>query len=141
MTTYRSGLRLLCPDAWEDGGRTFTALLVDDAASYVPDIAADGLVTDIASSEVTWPGYMRAPVTSRVAVWDGVNDRWRLSCSTMNFGQIDAGVDGAGVVIFEEVTDDTDSPLVGWHAFAAAEASDGNYFYVSIDADGIYRVA
>jgi len=141
MTTYRSGLRLLCPDAWEDGGRTFTALLIDDAASYVADVEADEVVTDVAASEVSATGYARALATTRVATWDGTNDRWRLSCATFDFGAIDAGTDVAGVVLAEVITDDTDSPLVTWHPFNAPVATDGGSFTVTIDADGLVRVA
>lgn len=141
MSAYRSGLRLLCPDAWEDAGRTFTALLIDDAASYAQDIEADEVVTDVAGSEVSTTGYARVPLSTMVATWDGTNDRWRLSCATLDFGPIDAGTDVAGVVVFETITDDTDSPLVSFHAFNAPEATDGLAFQVTIDADGLLRVA
>lgn len=140
MPAYKSGLRLLCPDAWEDVGRSFVAILIDDAAAYAFDVD-DAVVTDIAAAEVTATGYARVPLSTLTVSWDAANDRWRYHHAAANFGPCAAGADVAGVVYAEVVTDDTDSPLIVYAPFNAPEATDDTDFIVTPDADGAFRVA
>jgi len=140
MPATRAGLRRICPDNWEDPGRTFVGILIDDASSYVFDVT-DEHVADIVASEVTEDGYTRATLSSLTTSWDATNERWRLLCSAADFGAIDAGIDVAGMWIAELVNDDTDSVLISYDEFASAQATDGNTFTVTPTSDGVLRVA
>ena len=135
----RSGSYLLSPAYWEDPGRTFIAGLIDDAVAYTPDVEGDEVVADITAAEVTAPGYARATLGSLAASWDSGNQRWRYQCTSPDFGPVDTGVDVSRWWIAEEVTDDTDSPLLVVATFAAVEATDGDAFIVTVDSEGVVR--
>lgn len=138
---YKTGLELLSPEVWTDGLRTFVALLIDDAASYVPDVD-DATIFDVSGSEVGALGYARVTVGSRTATWDGVNDRWKLGCSALGFGGIVLGTDVAGMIVAEDIDgDDTLSPLIAWVEFSPVEDTDGAAFTVTPDTGGLLRVS
>lgn len=137
---YKSGLYLLSPEAWEDGGRTFEALLIDDAAGLTFDID-DAVVNDIVAAELTTTGVARCELASRVASWDAGTGRWRYQCTSPTFGAPEAGDDAAGWIISEKITDDSDSPLVLMHEFASPVATDGNTFTITVTSAGVAYAA
>lgn len=136
---YASGLHLTSPERWADVARTFGALLVDDAATYSPDQFADAVVADVVAAELASTNYERAVVGSRTATWDGTG--WVLQCAGLTFGDPASGDDAAGLIVFEVVTDDSDSPVVGYIEFTAPEATDGSTFTVTPSTDGLLRVS
>lgn len=140
MPVNKRGLYHLSPEMWADTGRTIKALLVDDAAAYSWDVD-DEFVSALTSSELTSVGYARAEVTSRTVSWDATNARYRYLSATLSFGPAAIGDDAAGVYLFEEVTDDTDSPLLTYELFNAPEATDGTDFLVTVTAEGLVRSA
>lgn len=140
MAMTKAGLRFMCPDAWEDSGNTFGALLIESSNSYAFDVD-DEFVSEVSANEPVGASYQRVTLASLTTTWDAANNRWRLVCGAMDFGAIETGEDIAGVWFFLEGTDDTDSVLIDYTEFASAVATDGNSFVVTPTAEGVLRVA
>lgn len=138
MSVYRGGLYRLSPEMWADSGRVIKAMLLDDAAGYVFDVE-DVVVNDLVSAEATWTGTTRATVGTRSVTWDATNDRWRFLCGSLDFGTPETAHDTDGLVIYEEITDDTDSVPLTYTALA--QATDGTAFTVTVDSEGAVRTA
>lgn len=137
----RSGLARLTADYWSDAGREFGGLLVDNDIAYVPSVEGDEWVADVTAAEVAVTGYERAVLSGVTATWDSGNARWRLVCSNPTFGSPETGTDVRGWWLYEQGTDDTDSPLLAWLPFDDPEPSDGDLFTATVDAEGVLRNA
>lgn len=133
VTVYTRGMRELSGFT----SNTFKALLIK-GSGYTPDPDHD-YVADLvpASNEVSGAGYSRATLGTKSENIDDANDRIVYSCANPNFGNIAAGETVTGMVVFREVTNDSDSILIACYTFTGVGAGAVNPFIVTVPADGL----
>lgn len=112
----RLGYRLGHSDLDWAGSSVLKALLLRSTGSYTVNPDHD-VINDILSGgggvEITVAGYARQTLTSKTATLDDTNDRTKLDCDDIDFGSLPAGQTVAAAVIYEQITNDTDSiPLI-----------------------------
>ena len=120
---------------WETD--TFKCLLV--TSGYTPDRDHD-YVDDVvpASNEITGAGYTRQTVANAARTIDDANDRIVYDADDFDFGSIAIGETVAGVVLYREVTNDSDSILIAYYSLGSI-ATTGNPFPVAVPATGMIR--
>lgn len=87
---------------------TINVLLVDD--TYTADKAHD-FVSDVVADELSGTGYTRKTLAGKSVTLDNGNNRVTFDATDPVWTGLDAGVIG-GAVIFKQVTNDADSPLI-----------------------------
>lgn len=117
--TYPTGAAALVRN-WETGG-TYGAMLL--TVGYVPDPTAEVNVEDVTAFEFTNGSYSRATCDNPARDIDLVYQRIDYTCDDIDFGTISGGETAAWLVIYEDVTDDSDSPLVA--SFLVDYTADG----------------
>lgn len=115
----------------DDGGATYTVLLLQSSESYDPD---DVYVADLAN-EISVSGYSRQTLSGRVVAQDDTNDRADFSGNNVTFTALVAGQTIGAAVIFKFVTNDSDSLLVCYHDLTNT-ATDGSNVQVRWDSGG-----
>jgi len=117
-------------------GVTLKALLLGAGYSFDPD---HSIVDDTlpASNEVTGTGYARATLSGVAITQDDIEDRATWTFDDIVWAALDVG-DVAGCWIYEEVTDDSDSPLRRFYSLSAT--TDGGEFRLRANTDGDLEV-
>lgn len=85
------------------------ALLVTDAYTYDPD---HNVVNDVVAQELTVSNYARQALTSEAVTENDTADRAQLDAADVTFSSLGAGETIGGAIIFNFVTNDTDSWLL-----------------------------
>jgi len=114
-TTYNNFKQLLLNGGIDLDTDTIRALIIDDSVSYTPDIDNDVYVDDVtvAASEMSGTGYTRKTLNVTIST-DNANDRGVADADDLSYTGLDAGTI-QGVLIYKEVSTDSDSPLIGWY--------------------------
>lgn len=90
-------------------------------------------------SDVSAPGYARTTLPSPTKSIDSGGHRGLLNGSLVDFGVIDTGFDFDTLVLFVEVSDDTDSWMLS--AFdVGSQTTDGTTLRFAPNVDGFYSV-
>lgn len=119
-----------------DTGTTVRAALLDD--SYVPDLSAHEVFSDVNESEVTGDGYTSGgqeigtkslTEDNLVTTFDGDNVTWDNSTITAHYA-----------VVYEDTGDSTTSSLISLVDFEGEESSEDGDFSIEWAADGIFEV-
>lgn len=87
---------------------TINVLLVDN--TYTADKTHD-FVSDVVADELSGTGYTRKTLAGKSVTLDNGNNRVTFDATDPVWTGLDAGVIG-GAVIFKQVTNDADSPLI-----------------------------
>lgn len=131
-TVYNAGLDELRNFA----SVTFEALLLNDAG-YVPD-PDDVFVADLtpAANEIAGAGYSRQALAGKSRTVDNALDRITYDCGDFDFGNIAAGENVTGMVVYRFVTNDADSILIAHYPLGTI-ATTGLAFPVLVSAAGL----
>lgn len=113
---FYTGANALVVD-WETGG-TYKAMLL--TSSWEPDPESDVFVADISANEFTHASYARQTIANPAR---DVDETISFSCDDIDFGVVSGGEVAAWLAIYEEVTNDSDSPIAA--AFVVAYTADG----------------
>lgn len=112
-------------DEWRGFGvDDYAALLVDD--NYVFD-ATHEFVDDVSADEIAEAGYARVAITGDTRVISNTFSRILYDMDDMDFGNISAGANIGGLIIYRDITDDTDSPLMAFFEVPIYPTDGGNY--------------
>lgn len=115
---------------------TFKFLLLK-GSGYTPDKDHDfvaGLTP--ASNEVAGAGYSRQTAASKTRTVDDTNNRITYDCADLAFGSIASGETVTGMILYQEVTNDSDSVLIAYYDLTDT-ATTGAAFSVAIGAAGV----
>lgn len=106
-----------------------------DAITYVDDY------TTLDECDAT--GYARVALTGEATSQDDVNDRAELDANDAVFSGLsgDATRDAQGVLLYDHVTTDADSPAVCFVDFASDITSAATQVTIPWDAEGILQLA
>lgn len=116
--SFPTGVAALACD-WET--EPFKAMLL--TSSWAPDPTFEVWVDDIVAYEFTDGSYSRATCANTARTIDVAGQRIDYTCDDVAFGVISGGEIAAWMVIYEEVTNDADSPIVA--AFVVDYEADG----------------
>lgn len=83
-----------------------------------------------ASNEVTVDPYVRLTVASGSRTVNDTLNRIEYRADNPNWGTLDAGEQVTGLVMYEHVTTDADSPLIGYWPVTAVNTADIDPFVV-----------
>ncbi len=114
---YNRGLYLNLSSSLDLAADTLKVLLLKGSGySFDPD---HNFVADLtpASNEVSGGSYARQTLAGKSVTEDDANDRAAFDCSDLTFSAVPAQGGGAQVtalVLFKEVTNDADSPLLAF---------------------------
>lgn len=141
MTIYRKGLYVGSP-AWWDASPMLEVLLLDAAGSYAFDVE-DLFVADLTpgSNELATTNYARQSVTVNPATWNATLDRWELPAATITFANLGPAVGPptvGGVVVYQKVTNDADSPVLIHQA--ASKVLDSTDLTITVAGTGMIQV-
>jgi len=95
---------------WADG-TTFKWMLLK--SDFTPDFA-DHYVADISAHEITASGYARQTVDTPVRSVNGTSRIIMYNCASISLGTVAAGQTYRWLACFKHVTNDADSPIVGY---------------------------
>lgn len=138
---YKAELERLNVSTW--ASRDLRALLLDKTSTYAFD-ATDVFVDDAMSAGGVEGGWLQGRVVLTLSTPTFSTPWWQLPASSIDWGLIGtgAGDETAGMLIYEHVTDDTDSLLVcHMEASPTVDVWDGtNPFTVTFSGGWIMRV-
>lgn len=111
----------------------YRALLLTGAVTINPDhdFVAGVLAANTEASDAS---YGRVALTSQTNTLDDTNDRANLDAATVDFTTLDNETPTA-MVIFRQVTNDTDSPIVSIHDTGFGTAANGAGYTVELPND------
>lgn len=122
------------------------------SSSYSPDTTAHDFISDINADELDADGYNaafgsadRQTPSNRTWDRDDPNDRIEFDFDDVTWSSLGGGVsdnnDTAGyVVIAEERTDDTDSPLIAYDSLQDDRETNGSDITYSPDSEGMFQL-
>ena len=120
--TNKGKLKLIQGD-WDDAGATAIRILLFNGTTQPAgvdtqaEVADINFVTDLLAAsgvvEMTASGYARQNLTRSAATEDDTNDRVNMDASNVTISAVAAGQSVIGGAVFEFVTNDTDSPVIG----------------------------
>lgn len=139
-TLYPTGLASAFTD-WDAGGTFGWALAL---TSYTPDLVTDVWLADIAAYEPTDGSYSRQVltgdvVTIEVPVVSGFTGFVVFDADDPEWTAIAGGESIGWLVLYEDVTDDSDSPLIA--AIQASWYTTGTDFAPALGAGGAFRIS
>lgn len=124
---------------WEGAVLDFEWAILDD--TWVPDETTQVFMSSVVSAEFTHASYSRVVMTTptvgfTLPAFPGWQGFVHLMCADPSFGVISGGEIGTTVVLFNQVTNDGDSPIVATYALATpyvANGVDPTNFELSVD--------
>jgi len=137
---YNEGAHRLTPGvtgsiSWSSD--TIKILLV--TSSYTLDKDHD-FVNDVTASEVNPTNYSRKTLASKTITKDNATDRVKFDAAdpvwTSLGGASNATI--AAAIVYKEVTDDTDSPLICKIDLISSFTTNGSDFTFQFDANGLF---
>jgi hypothetical protein len=98
---------------------------------YTPDEDHDFVSAVVpASNEVTVTSYTRLTLDNGARTVNDTLGRIEYTADNPNWGTLGDGEQVTGLVLYEHVTDDTDSPLIGYWPLTAVGSDDVTPFVV-----------
>lgn len=119
---------------------TINVLLV--APTYTLDQSAHNYVSDVNSDEVTnntGAGYERKTLSNVSVNRDNGNNRVYVDADDVTYSAVDTNEDINAAILFKQVTDDSDSPLIA-HLEASDLVANGSDMLLEINANGTFRL-
>lgn len=135
---YNPGLLKLLNGSIDFANDTIKVLLVNTSHTYDK---TDEFVSDIVANEasnVSGTGYERKTLASKTLTLDAANDRVEYDAANPTYTSIDAGTIAAAI-IYKEVTNDADSPVIAQIDFADL-VTNGSDVELQVNADGLFTV-
>jgi len=132
---YNPGLEKLLDGTIDFENDTINVLLVDTNHTF--DKTHD-FVDDIVANEASGTGYARKTLANAAIALDAANDRVEFDADNPSYTALDAGTIAAAI-IFKQVTDDTDSPLIAQIDFADL-VTNGSDVELQINSEGLFYV-
>lgn len=114
-----------------------------EAATWTPS-KADSVVADATSAgaiECAAAGYAREALVSQVATLDTGGHRMLLDSAVVDFGTLASGTAFDTLMLFVQVTDDTDSWVMATFDLGAQTTSNASPTRFIPDTDGLFRLA
>lgn len=140
MPMFNGGMYQVWTVATDYLNDNMQVLLVDDAYVFDPDSV---FVADVAASEIVTTNYVRKVLGGKTITQDDINDRVLVDATDplwINLGPPVAGPIVQGIIMFRQVTNDADSPLLSFNALTTAPPGtqvNGGNFEVQWDPAGI----
>lgn len=135
---YNKGLEKLLNREIDYVADSIRILLV--GPSYAFDKSHE-FVSDVAAHEVTnavGTGYERKTLAGKTITLDGVEDRVEFDSDNPIYTQIETNENLAAAIIFKEVIDDTDSPIICINNFSNL-VTNGSDVELQINEGGVFR--
>lgn len=131
MPVYNRGKFIIADSSLSWTADTIQALLVDSGYSYDPD---DNFVSDVSADEIVAGSYARQTLANKAVSEDDANDEATMDADPVDYGAL-TGVTPAGIVLFKFVTNDADSPLIGFSDDGFGAVANGAGYVVSVPND------
>jgi hypothetical protein len=146
MTTIYNSFKLgLFDGNFNLGSDTIKILLLSDSQAYTPDIDGETYVGDVigvSATELNATNYARKTLSVTTSQ-DNTDDEGVADASDLTYtslgGSTNDTIDGA--IIYKEVTNDADSPLIGH--FTSADfpmPTNGGDVDITIDTEGVLNI-
>jgi hypothetical protein len=132
---YNPGLGKLLDGTIDFENDTINVLLVDTSHTF--DKTHD-FVSDIVANEASGTGYARKTLANAAIALDAANDRVEFDADNPSYTALDAGTIAAAIV-FKQVTNDADSPLIAQIDFADL-VTNGSDVELQINSEGLFYV-
>ena len=132
---YNPGLEKLLDGTIDFENDTINVLLVDTSHTF--DKTHD-FVDDIVANEASGTGYARKTLANAAIALDAANDRVEFDADNPSYTALDAGTIAAAI-IFKQVTNDSDSPLIAQIDFADL-VTNGSDVELQINSEGLFYV-
>jgi hypothetical protein len=132
---YNPGLEKLLDGTIDFENDTINVLLVDTSHTF--DKTHD-FVDDIVANEASGTGYARKTLANAAIALDAANDRVEFDADNPSYTALDAGTIAAAI-IFKQVTNDADSPLIAQIDFADL-VTNGSDVELQINSEGLFYV-
>lgn len=132
---YNPGLEKLLDGTIDFENDTINVLLVDTNHSFDK---THEFVDDVDTNEASGTGYSRKTLANASIALDAANDRVEFDADNPSYTALDAGTIAAAI-IFKQVNDDTDSPLIAQIDFADL-VTNGSDVELQINSEGLFYV-
>ena len=135
---YNPGLLKLLDGTIDFENDTIKLLLVDTNHSFTK---SDEFVSDIVANEATnssGSGYERKTLANASIALDAGNDRVEFDADDISYTAIDAGTI-ASAIIYKEVTNDSDSPLIADVDFTDL-VTNGSDVDLQVNSEGFFYI-
>ena len=109
-------------------GLDLRCLLLQTAVPYVYD-ADDNFVADILSGgviEISVAGYARQALANITATENDTDDRLEYAADQVQFTALAAGQTIDAAIVFQQVTNDADSPVISYYQLVNTPTNGGN---------------
>jgi hypothetical protein len=106
------------------------------------DNDGDDFVGDVTTlDEMDGANYVRKALANKAVITDDANDRAELDADDVVFSSLGAGTRQIqGALAYKHVTNDADSPIVGWIEFPTSVTADGTNFTLQWNAEAIFQL-
>lgn len=140
---YNKFLSNLLAEYLVTGADVRVALLMTNTTADTENDAIDFVTNFTTLDECDATGYARQALTSEAAAEDDTNDRGEFDAADVVFSGLsgDATRDIQGALLYQHVTDDTDSPVIAFIDFAADVTSAATQITIPWDAEGILQAS
>ena len=132
---YNPGLEKLLDGTIAFESDTINVLLVDTNHTFDK---THEFVNDVDTNEASGTGYARKTLANAAIALDAANDRVEFDADNPSYTALDAGTIAAAI-IFKQVNDDTDSPLIAQIDFADL-VTNGSDVELQINSEGLFFV-
>lgn len=132
---YNPGLEKLLDGTIAFESDTINVLLVDTSHTFTK---TNEFVSDIVANEASGTGYARKTLANAAIALDAANDRVEFDADNPSYTALDAGTIAAAI-IFKQVTNDADSPLIAQIDFADL-VTNGSDVELQINSEGLFYV-
>ena len=132
---YNPGLEKLLDGTIAFESDTINVLLVDTSHTFTK---THEFVSDIVANEASGTGYARKTLANAAIALDAANDRVEFDADNPSYTALDAGTIAAAI-IFKQVTNDADSPLIAQIDFADL-VTNGSDVELQINSEGLFFV-
>lgn len=132
---YNPGLEKLLDGTIAFETDTINVLLVDTSHTFTK---THEFVSDIVANEASGTGYARKTLANAAIALDAANDRVEFDADNPSYTALDAGTIAAAI-IFKQVTNDADSPLIAQIDFADL-VTNGSDVELQINSEGLFYV-
>lgn len=132
---YNPGLEKLLDGTIAFETDTINVLLVNTTHTFTK---THEFVSDIVANEASGTGYARKTLANAAIALDAANDRVEFDADNPSYTALDAGTIAAAI-IFKQVTNDADSPLIAQIDFADL-VTNGSDVELQINSEGLFYV-
>lgn len=126
---------------WSQPGSTVNVLLLDNAGTYV--FSADhNFVADLtpASNEFGGTGYTRQTLANKAVTENDTTDLANIDADDVVWAAID-GATAQAAVVFVQVTNDADSPLIAYFDTGFPFTANGGQLTWQFNAAGVFTLS